>query len=758
MPELLQRTEIGSTPAPELWGGVECTINRVGDTYYNQLRRSQDLLSLENLGRIATLGIRKLRFPILWEQLAPDTPEQIDWTDTDTRLASLRQLGITPIAGLVHHGSGPRYTDLTDPNFPNLLADYARKVAERYPWITDWTPINEPLTTARFSCLYGHWYPHRRDPAAFCRALLNQIRGIVLSMQAIREVIPNARLVQTEDLGETTCTPGLEYQAEFENERRWLSFDLLTGNLARTGLVYPYLRGAGIEDEELAWFAENPSPPDIIGINHYITSNRYLDGNVQNYAPEQHGGNGRDVYVDVEAVRAHSGWTPAPQLLLRQTWERYRRPVAVTEAHLGCTREEQLRWLAEFWRAAEWLRRENVPVVAVTIWSLFGAYDWNSLLTRADGHYEPGVFDQRSSPPRCTALGHLVQELATTGTPSSPLIHTPGWWRRGIRFLPKPDQEGPMDRVRKAFTPLAGNRTSTPCPPILITGATGTLGQAFARICYLRGLPFRLLSRAELDIADANSVEATLRAFQPWAVINAAGYVRVDDAESDEHRCHRENTCGPEILAAACARRDMTLLTFSSDLVFDGQKGSAYTESDPRSPLNVYGRSKAAAESRVLKQHPGALVIRTSAFFGPWDEHNFVTHAVARLRKGEPMMAAEDLFVSPTYVPDLVHASLDLLIDREHGLWHLANKGEVSWAELARQAAHFAREDVSLVQGCGHEVLAYIAPRPRRSVLGSERGCILGCWHDALQRYFRERPDNLRSTAQPLSGREECVA
>src|SRR3712207_9325640 len=104
------------------------------------------------------------------------------------------------------------------------LAEYAHAVASRYPWVEDWTPVNEPLTTARFSALYGHWYPHTRDDRSFARALLVQCRATVLAMmQAIRAVNPEARLVQTEDLGKSYGTPRMAYQVDFENQRRWLS-------------------------------------------------------------------------------------------------------------------------------------------------------------------------------------------------------------------------------------------------------------------------------------------------------------------------------------------------------------------------------------------------------------------------------------------------------------------------------------------------------------------------------------------------------
>jgi len=214
--------------------------------------------------------------------------------------------------------------------------------------------------------------------------------------------------------------------------------------------------------------------------------------------------------------------------------------------------------------------------------------------------------------------------------------------------------------------------------------------------------------------------------------------VRVDEAESDRERCFRENTDGPNILARTCAARRIRLLTFSSDLVFDGNSSEPYHEESQPSPLNVYGKSKAAAESAVLAAAPTALVVRTSAFFGPWDEHNFVTQALRALQAGNTWLAADDVVVSPTYVPDLVDASLDLLIDGEHGIWHLANTGEVTWAELARRAAGWFGLDVSLVRPCSQEALGLPAPRPRYSVLGSRRASIMPDLDHALGRYFEE--------------------
>ncbi len=377
----------------------------------------------------------------------------------------------------------------------------------------------------------------------------------------------------------------------------------------------------------------------------------------------------------------------------------------------------------------------------MTAWSLLGAYDWNILVTRADGFYEPGVFDLRSSEPRPTAIAHMLQALATKGEYKHPVLEQPGWWRRPERMFYPPAAPRSYARVNSlvAETKLSqSTATGAEGRPIMITGATGTLGRAFARLCDIRAIPYHLVTRQDMDIADPASVERLLNQIRPWALINTAGYVRVDDAEQEPEVCWRENTDGPATLAQSCAEHDVALLTFSSDLVFDGAGSTPYVESNPVAPLNVYGRSKAKAEIRVLETLPSALVVRASAFFGPWDEHNFVTIALRQLAAGQTFVAAEDAIVSPTYIPDLVNASLDLLIDGESGLWHLANPSAIAWSELARLSAKLAGVDAYRLEARPTQELGLAAARPSYSVLGSERGVLLPPLEDALGRYLRE--------------------
>lgn len=702
----------------ELWGGAECTVNRVGDRYFDQLDLSDWGRSGGDLGIFAALGIKRFRCPLLWEQISPDTPDECDWSAADRRLEQLARSGIQAIAGLVHHGSGPRYTSLVDDGFAAGLAAHARRVAERHQWIEDWTPVNEPLTTARFAALYGLWYPHHRDERSFWLALLNQIDGVRLSMREIRRVIPGARLVQTEDLGRTYSTAALRRQAAFDNVRRWMSWDLLCGRVETGHPLHERLVGFGFGDR-LRAMADEPCTPDIIGINHYLTSDRFLDHRLSRYPASARGGNGRERYADVEAVRVLD---PAPQGLadaIRDAWARYRLPIAITESHNGCTREEQMRWTAEGWGTAQALRDEGIAVRAVTAWSLLGSHGWNQLLTDPEaGHYESGAYDMRGGAPRPTAIAEMLKSLAQGSALPPPVLAGAGWWRRAVRLhYPAASHAAPAARWR---TMASASR-----PPVLITGRTGTLGRAIARACELRDIPYLLTARTQLALEDGAAIARTLDEHRPWAVINAAGWVRVDDAEEEPDACMRANRHGAVALARACADRDIPVVNFSSDLVFDGALERPYGERDSTAPLCVYGRSKAEADRELLSLDSRLLIVRTAAFFSPDDPYNFAAAVVRALREGRPFLAADDYLVSPTYVPDLVRVTLDLLIDDARGLWHVSSGEGLSWAEFGRRVATALHLDAELVELAPGATLGWRAPRPRQSALTTERGQLM---------------------------------
>ena len=706
---------------PEIWGGIECTINRVQNNFFDQLQYSGHYSREDDVEHIAQLGIKKLRYPILWEKHQPEKNGSIDWSWTTNQLNKIKEKKIDVIAGLLHHGSGPAYTNLADGNFPYYLAEYAKKVAQQFPWIEYYTPVNEPLTTARFSGLYGLWYPHQNNSKAFMQMLLNQLKGTVLAMQEIRKMNPAAKLVQTEDLGKTYSTKKLRYQACFENERRWLTYDVLCGNFDEQHFLWNHFKKLGIAEKDIYFFKENACIPDVFGFNHYLTSERYLDEKIHLYPQHTHGGNGRDHYADVEAVRVNIDEETGIEMLLNEAWQRYHQPIAVTEVHLHCHREEQMRWFKHVWQTCNKLSAEGIIIKGVAAWALLGSHGWNKLLTQDNGDYEPGAFDLRGGHLRSTALAKFIKEISS-GNCKHHLCEDKGWWQRDSRII-----YGSSSKTIQMNTAQS--------LPVLIIGKNGTLGKAFAKACEDRFISYHLLSRQDCDISNLNSVESAIALYHPWSIINAAGFVRVDDAEKECSSCMRDNTTGPQNLAIACNKYGVQLINFSSDLVFDGNKKAPYVESDLPNPLNVYGKSKAQSEILVQKENPSSLIIRTSAFFSPWDDYNFVHYVRKSLSNYETITVAKDIYISPTYVPHLVTTCLDLLIDREAGIWHLTNKGSLTWAEFAFEVADKFDLNKELIHAVYADKIDYAAKRPLFSVLGSERGYLLPSFESAMHEY-----------------------
>ena len=719
--------------ALELWGGPECTVIRIEDRYGDQLRLTGHHDREDDLDRLAELGISAVRYPVLWERVSPDHPEAQEWAWRDRRIAGLRTRGIRPIVGLVHHGSGPRYTDLLADDFASGVARHARSVAERYAWVRDWTPINEPCTTARFSCLYGHWYPHHRTEQSFWLALLNQIDATRLAMREIRAVNPAARLVQTDDLGRTYATVAVREQAAFDNVRRWMGWDLLFGRVVPGHPFWNRLCGYGLE-QRLRRIADVPCPPDIIGINHYLTSDRFLDHRIQRYPRGLRGGNARCAFVDTEAVRVLQPPPPGIAGVLREAWDRYRAPIAITEVHNGSTREEQMRWTYDAWQAAQQLRADGVDVRGVTNWALFGSSGWNTLLT-APGLYEPGVFDVRGGRPRATAMVPLLQSLANGADPTHPVLRGDGWWRRDIR-LHHPGVARPAPMREQCISRAEGD-AGLP-PHILITGATGRLGQALSAACTHRHLRFHGADRATLDLTDPGRIDALLDQQRPWVVINAAGRTRIDHAEPDARRAPAIDSAAALALAQACAARGIATITMSSDQVFDGALDRAYLEDDAPGPLNADGRSQALAEDGIRALAGTHLIVRSAGFFSPFDADNFATRAIASIARGAPFTAAEDQVVSPTYLPDLCNALLDLAIDGESGIWHLTNGEGVTWADFARRLAEASGLDARLVVGRPGAELGQMARRPAHAALATRRGQLLPPLQRAIERFGHE--------------------
>lgn len=500
--------------SPELWGGIECTINRIGSTYRDQLSETGHYDREDDIALLATTGIKKLRYPVLWEKHQQQEGSLVDFSWAKKQLTHLRDNGVDPIAGLLHHGNGPAFTSLLDEAFPDKFADYAEQVAREFPWIEHYTPINEPLTTARFSGLYGLWFPHLNHEVFFYQMVVNQAVATVKAMQKIRAINPAAKLIQTEDLCKVHSTPHLQYQADYENERRWLSYDLICGKVDRDHYSWKSLLHAGISVYTLHFLFENRCVPDVMGFNYYPTSERYLDDKLERYPAGSHGDNGRDKYVDTEAFRV--GCASGLEALLTEAWTRYKIPLAITECYLDCSREEQMRWFMEAWTTACTLSKQGVTVNAVTAWSMLGSYDWDSLLTEKNNHYAPGVFDTRFKTPRATAMVKLLRELGTSDCVAHPLIHEQGWWHHEER-----SDSVHESTYRKTCLVLLG----TSADPLL---------HSFVLACQVRSIETIVVDPG--NCALENTLAETVHTRCAWAMIDFYSMTRNigDVAEDDQ--------------------------------------------------------------------------------------------------------------------------------------------------------------------------------------------------------------------------------
>lgn len=404
----------------EVWASPEATVARIdARRSRDQLRETGHEARESDIERIAQLGVRATRYPVLWEKVAPHHPDARDYGWAARRLSALAERGVEPIVTLLHHGSGPAYTDLLDPLFPELFADYAEATARRFPWVRRWTPINEPLTTARFSTLYATWYPNRFfDAAAFGRAIVNQARAIALACERIRAVIPNAHFMLTEDLQSFTAADEsvAEYVAH-KRERMYLSCELLQGRIVDGHPMQRYLtERCGIAQAELRSLARRSQPPDVVGWNYYPYSERRLES-----AP---GGHGNVGLVEVEPDRLNV------RPLLRAAHARLGLPLALAEVHVHGTERERARWMLQRYDDVRAVAAEGVPIVAFGAWAAFGMVDWDSLLRSDAGVVEDGIYTYAgpAGEPAPTLVAEVVAALASGRSIAVPAEL--GWWEK----------------------------------------------------------------------------------------------------------------------------------------------------------------------------------------------------------------------------------------------------------------------------------------------------------------------------------------
>jgi dTDP-4-dehydrorhamnose reductase len=272
------------------------------------------------------------------------------------------------------------------------------------------------------------------------------------------------------------------------------------------------------------------------------------------------------------------------------------------------------------------------------------------------------------------------------------------------------------------------------------------VGRTVANYCSARGDQVKALDHTQLDIANRDLVFAICAQEKPDALINCAAWTDVDACESDPDRATAANALGPEILAAACRQENASLVTVSTDYVFDGTKSGFYTQRDQPNPQGVYAASKLQGERRAQNMWARTTVVRTGYIFGPGGK-NFLSTLVSRARSGAELNAIDDMFGTPTYVEDLARRLHELALLDLPGIYHVTNSGDgVSFADFARAALREMQIDSSLVRPVSLISLNRPAPRPRNSRLRCLLSGPLGLpplrdWQNAL-REFVQMPGN----------------
>ena len=289
---------------------------------------------------------------------------------------------------------------------------------------------------------------------------------------------------------------------------------------------------------------------------------------------------------------------------------------------------------------------------------------------------------------------------------------------------------------------------------IVVFGSLGQLGVELMRELTSRGYDVAGWDRDEVDITDPGAVEAALTRHDPEVVYNAAAYNQVDVAEKEPQAAILVNALAVRNVALACRQRDVRLVHYGTDYVFDGLKGSPYVEEDPTHPLGAYGVSKLAGELFAQAYLSQTLIVRTSGVFGPGGlataRGNFVELMLRLAGTGHPIRVVEDHVASPTFAPLLASRTIDLVERGQSGVFHMGGGAPTSWFEFARLSFEAAGLHPKL-QPTDEREYRTAARRPRYSALSNAKMERAGLepmppLSQALQAYFMQR----RQIAGPL--------
>jgi len=346
--------------------GIECSYPTIG---HGKIRR--DLLEetdhynryKEDLGLVKEMGLNGLRYNLPYYKIQK-APGKYDWEFADLALAEIKRLGITPILDLMHFGVPDWIENFQNPELPVHFAEYCAAVAQRYPWVRFYTPVNEIYVTARASARDGIWNEQLKSDKGFVTAMKHLVAASIMGNQQIAKYRPDCVIVQSESAEYIHEMRAVESDAtRITNKLRFLSLDLLYAHTIDAEVLL-FCLDNGMTREELKWFmAGEPPGYQIMGNDYYGRNEKIIKPN-----------------GDLCAAEDVLGW----YTMTKQYYERYRKPVFHTETNTFNALEAEC-WLWKQWVNVTRIRQDGVPVVGFTWYSLLDQIDWDISLAEKRG-------------------------------------------------------------------------------------------------------------------------------------------------------------------------------------------------------------------------------------------------------------------------------------------------------------------------------------------------------------------------------------
>jgi beta-glucosidase len=368
---LPKRSELAKLTSPDAfwWAtGIEDTFitaphpvtGRTLDEYeltdhYRRWRSDLDLMR--------ELGVPAARYGIPWHRIQPDR-DRWDWRHADEPLGRMLELGIAPQVDLVHYGL-PGWIEgaYFNPDYPQLVADFAGRLAERFKGHIHWyTPLNEPRITAWYCGRLGWWPPFARSWRGFVSVMMALAAGIQATAKRLQEIDPEIVVyhVDATDLYETN-DPSLEVEAQHRRGLVFLALDLVSGRLTDRHPLHDWLRAQGVGETALEALVAGAARPEVIGLNLYpMFSRKHL------FRDDRGRARIRMRYSEVGLI----------DVIACDYFDHYGVPMMISEAAASGSIARRLRWLESSVASLRTLRSKAIPIIGYTWWPMFALVTW----------------------------------------------------------------------------------------------------------------------------------------------------------------------------------------------------------------------------------------------------------------------------------------------------------------------------------------------------------------------------------------------